>query len=85
LIRRLKSGDTGGEAAETIEDEVDRLKRELAEKNAQLALKDQEMAAQAALFQRQYPQALQDSMNDLRRRMVELEQSVQVRSRWPFG
>jgi hypothetical protein len=38
LTTYLKSDDTGGEEAETIEGEVDRLKRELSEKNAQSLL-----------------------------------------------
>ncbi|KAG8715699.1 hypothetical protein FRC08_010255 [Ceratobasidium sp. 394] len=37
------SDDTGGEVADTIENEVDRLKHELGEKNAQLALQAEEL------------------------------------------
>ncbi|KAG8720089.1 hypothetical protein FRC08_001190 [Ceratobasidium sp. 394] len=40
------SDDTGGEVAETIENEVDRLKRELGERNAQLEEKDAQLALQ---------------------------------------
>jgi predicted Zn-dependent peptidase len=60
------------------------LERELAEKNVQLALKDEELArkdqqlAAALLSQRDSPQVLQNSIADLRRRVVELERSVQV-------
>ncbi|KAG8747438.1 hypothetical protein FRC10_001109 [Ceratobasidium sp. 414] len=87
------SDDTGGEIDETIENEVDCLKRELGEKNAQLALqteeltkKDQQLAEKdrmlviqaAALHQMGSPACTAGKMAEVYGKLERIEREVRA-------